>query len=256
MGSTVAKRNIAYAYRCSARPRLPLSRSFAILSLLVALLLTSSGSTLAGEVTIETWAGHQVVIGEKTIPFLGRRQTRTDSYVIAQVTRADSVLRLKQLSCKVWFKKVAGVMVSMSNETLAQLPPAIIEFTLSGQIGRAIPWQVGWTGDDIDDDGAPGVSVTVDSSQCSGKLHLASNTESRATGTITRDGMVGNISVTVSQKVLGADSRCLRWFSADSTEHQKGTFAYRRISPDATCASLLQTRWPIRSNQVNIREKR
>jgi hypothetical protein len=151
--------------------------------------------------TEEVWVGHQVVFGKTSVPFMGEKETRSDSYLLARVKRAGGVIELEQLACKVSFKEIAGVKIDIPEEALLKLPKARIHFVPEDDLLRAKPWHVGWHKQDIDKDGAPGLSVLVDASICSGKLHVASVTRSAAVAKTTDYGLMGKISVEVKQKV-------------------------------------------------------
>lgn len=194
----------------------------------------------------ELWAGHQVTVGETKVPFIGRVKTKTESYVLAKVTRQGGKIVLDQEACAVSFAKVAGVRVGMSRRTLRSIPRARIEFDKKDGQWRAKPWVVGWTGADLDKDGQPGVSVDVKSALCSGSLHVASTSHSSAVGRREEGGLAGDIFVRTEQDMLGADSACLRLFSKDTVDEQKGRFAYRKVRNDSTCKSLAQSgNWPV-----------
>ena len=197
--------------------------------------------------TVEMWAGHQVVFGVTNVPVLGKRETRADSYVLAKVTKENGKITFEQRACRVAFKKVVDAQVRIPEKALLELPAATFSFTPSGEILKAVPWQVGWGREDVDHDGKPGLTVDVDSSICGGKLYIASDTRSAAHAKLIDDGegMMGKISVRVRQKVLDSDSACLKTFSENSDETQNGGFIYRRVQDDASCRSLLQGPWPI-----------
>ena len=193
----------------------------------------------------ERWVGHQVVYGNTQVPFMGEKQTRTDSYLLADVKRKGNTIALSQMACKVTFKEIAGVKVDIPTRALLRLPKAEILFESRQSVLKAAPWSVGWRSKDIDRDGSPGLSISVDASVCSGKLYVSSNTQSIAVAKPTSDGIVGKIKVHVKQKILGSDNLCLRMFSSDTEEHQTGGFAYRRVSEKTTCEHLLSAPWPV-----------
>ncbi len=209
----------------------------------------TQGTSAAESAREELWAGHQVVFGETDVPVLGRKETRSDSYVLARVTREKGRITITQRACKVDFQEVLGTTVHIPEKALLDLPPATFSFVPHGDILRAAPWEVGWGRQDVDRDGKPGLTVEVDASVCGGKLYVASNTKSAAVAKMLDEGegMMGKISVRVKQKILDADSACLRMFAADSDETQTGAFVYRRVPDSATCASLLRHPWPIRA---------
>ncbi|MDJ0766508.1 MAG: hypothetical protein QNJ97_26275 [Myxococcota bacterium] len=194
----------------------------------------------------ELWALHQVVWGSTDVPFLGAKQTRTETFALARVTRSESFIDIEQVACKMAFKKVAGVEVQIPSQALLRLPPARFRFHRGKKGFIAKPWKVGWQQADIDQDGHPGMSVYVDAPICSGRLHVASKTVSSAQGNLTKTGMTGKIQVDLTQNILGSNSFCLTLFSSDCREKQSGFFAYRRVDPNTTCRTLLKNRWPVR----------
>jgi hypothetical protein len=200
------------------------------------------------EAPVEMWAGHQVVFGETDVPVLGKKETRSDSYVLAKIRRLENRIEIDQTACKVAFKKVLGATVHIPEQALLKLPSARFSFIEEAGNMKAAPWQVGWNKQDVDHDGKPGLTVTVDSGLCGGNLYVASSTRSTASGKMLNDGMMGKISVRVKQKILDSDSICLKMFAADSDEIQNGGFVYRRVQDNASCESLLQQPWPITAN--------
>ena len=197
----------------------------------------------------EVWALHQVVVGRTKIPILGSRQTRTETFGLARVTITPDGIDVKQVACRVAFKKVAGVQVRIPGSALTRLPAAQFRFTRRGTEHVAAPWAVGWSDQDVDGDGLPGMTVVVDAALCGGRLRVASQTVSSARGWAHRSGMSGKIRVEVKQRILGSSSLCLKLFARDSREVQTGRFVYRRVDPRATCRSLLRTEWPARVGQ-------
>jgi hypothetical protein len=195
----------------------------------------------------ETWAGHQITWGRRDIPFLGRIEFRTDSYVIARATRTGQYLELEQVPCRVDFPVTFGVTIDMEPSTLQALPPAVVQFELLAfGKARSGSWFVGWGSEDLDEDGEPGVTVKVDAPLCGGDIYVANGATSQAAGRLTADGMVGDVWVHVQQEVLDASNLCLLWFSSETDERQQGTFAYRRVEESATCESLLAAAsWPV-----------
>lgn len=220
---------------------------FPVLFFAVALLFGVGNLSASNSEIVEMWAGHQVVFGETDVPVLGKRETRSDSYVLAEVTQKDGNLRFVQKACRVDFKEVLGAKVHISEKALPALPAATFTFSKSGETLKAAPWRVGWERQDVDKDGKPGLTVEVDASICGGKLFVSSDTRSAAEGKLldNGEGMMGNISVRVRQKILDTDSACLKMFASDSDEIQSGGFVYRRVPDTATCENLLKSPWPI-----------
>lgn len=192
------------------------------------------------------WAGHQVVTGEKKVPVLGTLQTRVDTYTLASVRRSGEGFVVEQTACKVNFKKVAGTKIAMKT---SRLPRTKMRFVFEGGADEVVGGSVvEWGKEDVDRDGNPGFAVKVDAPMCGGTLHVANSSKTRARGTINgADGMRGTVDVVTDQTVLGADGRCLERLAKDSSERQKGKFAYTRVDAGATCKSLLGQSWPVKA---------
>ncbi len=201
----------------------------------------------------ETWAGHQVVYGHRDIPFVGRIDFRTDSFVVARVQRYGQYIELEQTPCQIDFSEALGVKIAMDKQTLRKLPPAVVRFQLLA-LGKARSdsWFVGWGGEDLDGDGKPGVTVDVDAPLCGGSLYVANGSTSLATARLTEGGMVGDVWVHVQQEVLDASNFCLSWFSAETNERQTGTFAYQKVDDGATCESLASRPWPVEAPSAEV----
>lgn len=190
----------------------------------------------------ERWAGHQVVRGVKKVPFLGELETRTDTYILADVARrADGSIELMQKACKVKFKKVAGVNVSVDGPAMPK--NKVVFEPVDGVFkSRSV---VKWGSKDIDGDGHPGATVRVDASICSGSLYVTNKATTNALAKTSRAGtLTGTVSVRVLQEVLGAKGRCLQKSAKDIDERYRGKFSYKKVDDDATCSELLPS-WPI-----------
>ena len=215
--------------------------------LLLALLLLALPARAADALV---WLGHQVVEGRKPIPLLGELETRTDSYVLAHVTREGDTLRLRQEACAMDVRETLGVKVAMTPEALRRLPVADIRLTVQpdGTL-RAAPWTVAWGEEDVDRDGQPGVTIQVDSRMCGGALYMASTSTSRAGQVrLTPQGMAGELSVLLEQRLLGASRSCLLLGGSEQREEQTGRFVYVQVPPETTCADVPLARSPARGD--------
>lgn len=193
-------------------------------------------------VSTERWAGHQVVRGVKKVPVLGDLETRTDTYILADVTkRADGSIELMQKACKVKFKKVAGVRVSVDGPAMPK--NKVVFEPVDGVFkSRSV---VKWGSKDIDNDGHPGATVDVNASICSGSLYVTNKATTTALGKTSRAGtLTGTVFVRVLQEVLDAEGRCLKKSAKDIDESYRGKFSYTKVDEDATCGELLES-WPV-----------
>lgn len=198
----------------------------------------------------ELWAGHQVVYGKQTILVLGEVKTRTDSFVLAEVTREGNTLTLQQKACDMDIKEVLGVKASMDPSVLGVLPDATIRFAIGddGSV-QAAPWVVGWGEADLDGDGHPGATIDVANRVCGGEMYVSSSSKTAASGLqLTDDGLTGQVFVKVTQNILGASRACLRMGSDTQVEEQQGQMAYRRVPPGTSCADLSAALWPVRAD--------
>lgn len=191
----------------------------------------------------QRWAGHQVNYGTRQIPFRGEVTTRTDTFLLASAKFDGRRLVLHQEACLIRFQDVGRVRVSMD---ASSLPPTRMTFSLQDDdqtlTGRS---SVIWGEEDIDHDGNPGMTVTVDAPVCSGDLYVSNRSRTLATGFFDPQGFHGTAKVRVEQTILGSRGRCLGVVARDSDELVSGPFAYTRVATGTTCASLLRTRWPI-----------
>lgn len=205
----------------------------------------SASSTSATPATLpRMWAGHQVMLGQRTVPLKGTVQTRTDTFVIAQMSRDGELVEFTESACRVRFSSIGGVTVSIDAEAI---PPSRTVYVARDSepdvwSGRSV---VGWSTTDIDNDGHPGMTVRVRAPVCSGELYVSNQSRTRATATLTPERLEGRANVRVRQSVLGARGACLSAVAEDTDERQAGPFAYVPVDDNATCASLMASGWPV-----------
>jgi hypothetical protein len=192
----------------------------------------------------EHWAGHQVVFGTREVPVLGTLQTRMDTYTLARVRRSKDSIEIDQRACKVNYADIGGVKVYVDVDAL---PDSSLVFErVEGTPHYTMTGTVNWGEEDIDDDGEPGMRVYIDAPVCSGNLHVTNKTttNARAFGDDQGTPIYGEVTLSVRQKILGADTKCLAGMSKDSFERSKGSFRYTKIKANETCKSLLAAGWP------------
>jgi hypothetical protein len=201
----------------------------------------------AKAVTTEHWAGHQVVYGKREVPVLGTLQTRMDTWVIARVRRTENEIQIDQRACKVNYEDVGGVKVYVDADALPD--SRIIFERVEGTPHYLMSGTVNWGKEDIDGDGEPGMRVYVDAPVCSGNLHVTNKTTTSARAFGDDDGspIYGEVTISVRQKILGADGKCLAAMAKDSFERSKGSFRYTKIKANETCQSLLDAGWPVKA---------
>jgi len=194
----------------------------------------------------EWWAGHQVVVGSRKIPLLGELETRSDTFVLARVVREGEAFVLEQRSCKLEIAKVAGVQVAFRDDM--ESPTTRIRFRPEGGRYVAEPWLTAWAEEDVDHDGNPGATVTVDAPICNGLLYVGGRSLTRARAEEHGGTLRGQVLVDVAQKIYGSSSTCLSLMAKDSEDEVRGTFAYAPVPAGSTCQSLLAGVWPVRAD--------
>jgi hypothetical protein len=193
----------------------------------------------------EWWAGHQVTVGSRKIPLIGELQTRSDAFLLARVVRDGDALVLEQKSCRLDIAEVAGVQVAFREN--GESAPMQIRFRREGDRYVAEPWLTAWADEDVDRDGNPGATVTVDAPICDGLLYVGGRSLTRARGEEADGTLRGEVLVDVAQKIYGTSGACLSMMAKDSEDKVRGTFAYARVPEGSTCASLLAGTWPVRA---------
>jgi hypothetical protein len=198
---------------------------------------------------VEAWAGHQVLDGKRKIPIYGDKDTHTENYLIAEIHRDKGRIDIRQKLCRFDVRPIKGVTVSMKPQTVARLPKAHLVFDERPDHSLATePWTTGWEHEDIDADGFPGATVQISGSKCSGDIYVSSQTTTTlVSGHASDDGVTGEISVRVKQKILGATGLCLKLMAGDSEETQTGRFAFRRVPLGSNCRNLADKPWPVKA---------
>jgi hypothetical protein len=203
---------------------------------------------LVAQPKAELWAGHQVLTGKHSLGILGSVTTRTDTYVLAHAERTPEGIRLTQWACNVVMAKAGGTDTALNTGAAPRLPLTHTQFVTQDDGSLvATPWTSGWDEADHDGDGSPGVTVNVDAMMCDGKLAIASTAHSEARATLRERGMEGDVTVRVSQKILGASNMCLGMAAGDSEDQMTGRFVYVPVPSDTTCATFAPSNWPVRT---------
>lgn len=210
--------------------------------LTMAAVLSSSETTSTSDFPL-LWAGHQVSFGSRDVPFRGEITTRTDTLVLARVKLDGGTLVVFQEACAVRFGDVGGIKVSMD---ASGLPRSRMAFSLQ-EDGKTFlaKSQVVWGKQDVDGDGNPGMTVSVDAPVCSGDLYVSNRSRTHALGHFEPKRFSGTAKVKVEQQVLGSRGRCLGAVARDTTEIVSGPFAYVQIAKGTTCGDLIRDGWPV-----------
>lgn len=194
----------------------------------------------------EVWAGHQISFGERKIPFRGKVRTRTDTYLLARVRKHADRLELVQQACRVEFAPVGGVQVSVRGHRLQ--PNSMDFFQDDNGSSYQGSSRVSWQSQDVDQDGHPGMTVSVNAPVCSGDLYVSNDSSTKARAQFTKKGFQGIANVAIHQQVLGADGVCLSVVAKDVKEKVRGPFAYVPVDPQEDCRSLLRKGWPVKAD--------
>lgn len=213
---------------------------------LIALLLVAASSAEAEEI----WAGHQLVLGSRSVPILGTLETRSETYLIAKVERDGEEIRLVQKLCKLEIARFAGVRVSFLPEGVLRMPSTSVTFRKKGGTAfEAIPWSTEWNYEDVDGDGKPGATVRVEAPICGGTLYVGSTSRSMARASESKGGLSGEIRVSVAQRIIESSKGCIGLVARNSEEKMGGTFAFVPVPEGSTCESLLKESWPAKAEE-------
>lgn len=194
----------------------------------------------------ELWAGRALLVGHRAVPFLGKVEARTESFVLAKVTRVGATMRLEQTSCVINLSNAAGVKLSLNPDAPQRLPAMQLVFDKR----RDGMWyqrtvSAGWKSEDVDGDQKPGMTVNVDAPLCGGAIYVGLETRNVSRGTTgAGGGMKGEMKAEVKQTILGTSGACLSIIAKPSEEKARGTFAYLPVDSGATCESLARDGWP------------
>jgi hypothetical protein len=214
-----------------------------------AALLAADPEATTAAPRVEAWAGHQVLKGKRKIPIYGEKETHTENFLIAEIHRSKGRIDIRQKLCRIEVLPIKGVTASMSEETVLRLPKSRTLFDVGTDGALAAqPWTTGWEAEDIDADGNPGATVQISGKKCAGAVYVSNHSTTKlVSGRASEDGVAGEISVQVKQKVLGASGLCLKLMAGDSEETQTGWFAFRRIPIGSNCRNLADKPWPVKA---------
>ncbi len=189
-----------------------------------------------------TWIGTQSVVGVRSIPLIGTVEFRTDSRVLATVSRtSEGRIELVQRVCGIVFSRALGAEMHLDPTAPRAMAPTRLAFDRAADGSwLAGPWPSGWTADDHDHDGHPGITVRVKAPVCGGGLHVASTGTNHATAPA--DPRSGHIKVWVEQDILGSEGACLRIMARDRDEWLEGRYRYEDAPAASTCDTI--TEWP------------
>jgi hypothetical protein len=220
-----------------------------ILVPLLAPLLGADPTRAAAEPRVEAWVGHQVLKGKRKIPIYGEKETHTENFYIAEIRRDEKHIDIRQKTCRIEVQPIKGVTPTMTTNTVLHLPRshAAFDVTSDGALA-AEPWTTGWGEEDVENDDHPGATVHISGSTCSGDVYVSNQSTTKlVAGHASDDGITGEISVRMKQKILGASGLCLKLMAGDSEETQTGWFAYKRIPAGQSCRAMLEHPWPVKA---------
>jgi hypothetical protein len=176
---------------------------------------------------------------------MGTLQTRTDTFVLAEVVEDGAALLIRERPCRIEFAEVAGVRVRLEPSAIERLPEVVLRFQRDAS-GRwsAGPWGSGFGHGDEDADGNPGLTLVVDAPLCGGRLYVESEAETIARGVREAEGLRGELKVRLKQHILGAEGACLSALAGDSEERLSGKFRYVAVADGTRCEEISAERWP------------
>jgi hypothetical protein len=203
-----------------------------------ALLLFALAAGAASEPTprgdgVELWAGQVILLGERTVPLLGRISTRSESYVLAEVRRTAQGVVLRERPCGLRIAATAGAKMTVDQASLRDQPPNEVLFVRGGGGDRlhAPAWRTE----------ARALPIRVEAPLCGGRLWVDSAATSIARGKLLAGGgLEGEIKSRVDQTIRGVEGACLSLVAKDSTEALRGTISYRRIEAGSSCDDALR----------------
>ncbi len=212
--------------------------------LIVAVAANPSGETVSP--TPQMWAGHHVVYGSRKVPVRGRVRTRMDTFVLAKIVERGDQLEIVEQPCDVKITPVGGINVTMN---ATDVPAAKLDLSANTPNQWQGSAENGWGDQDIDHDGHPGMTVTVDAPICSGKLYVSQR--ARTVARLHRAGnhISGSTHVSVHQTILGAEGACLSVLAKDTREVVSGPRAYVPVPPQTTCEQLAGKPWPVKATR-------
>lgn len=193
----------------------------------------------------ELWAGQQITDAVRKVPVLGPIHTRTTVTTLATVVHdADGARVFIDRPCRITIDNDHGVKLHFDPAAVRSMPPVTFKFLPTETGFSAGPWHGGWGTADVDSDGNDGIAVRVEAPMCGGTLHIASNTESRATAVTSNAGLTGEIRVTIQREIVKASNPCLGLVDRHQTENVSGNFAWVPVPAGSTCESLETAGWP------------
>ena len=192
----------------------------------------------------EQWAGHQIMWGGTRLPLLGELETRTETRLLAEVTRDGNTLELTVRPCSIDILPVAGVKSRMSKGTTVHVPPSHYTLTYDEKAREYVGiWDDAWTEADLDKDGHPGVTIHIDMPLCGGDVYMAAVSRTLARASRFGSGIVAELEVEVAQRVLGTSNPCLDLFTTDNKQKMRGNLSYVAVPEKMTCRE--GGAWPV-----------
>ncbi len=102
------------------------------------------------------WAGHQVTIATRSVPLLGKIETRQDVWTLSRVVDTGDAVTLVETPCEISIRSDGGVQLSFAAGAAQRIPPPTITYTAGPDGVFTDRWDGGWGEADVDGDGKPG----------------------------------------------------------------------------------------------------
>lgn len=202
---------------------------------LAALTLCIPAGAQADTYETVTWVGTQLTYGERKVPVLGSIQTRTRSTLLARAKIYDDRIEIEQRPCKI--KVESNRVQAVLNARSIPTSRTVLRRDEKDGVLRGVS-RVSWDKDDIDDDGHPGLRVSIDAKICDGNLHIASTNTMQVWGDLEGRGFRGYVKQDVEQRVLDWDSYCLSFVKKKMRDQNRGEVSYRPVAAGTTCSTL------------------
>jgi hypothetical protein len=179
------------------------------------------------------------------VPILGKIEFQTSNHIIAEVTRQGDTIHIKQEVCTVEFEKVLGAQLYMDPKAPPRMRSVnpVFHPQENGVLQSTI-WPSGWSTQDLDEDGFPGITITVKAPLCGGQMYMGSEAQSIARLKPWNGALAGLVQVQVKQFVLGTRGACLSLMARDHTQTLPGFLIYSPLDQRYSCDDLAGHTWP------------
>ncbi len=193
----------------------------------------------------KSYLGHQVVWGNVSVPLRGDLDIRTDTWMIAQMQiAADGSVQWTQRDCNIVMSPMMGIKTAFGANAVPLFPTTNASLALDANSNLQGRWRSTWTQFDQDQDGFPGTSVHVDMPLCGGSVYITMTSLTSASANWVGDELLGEISVAMERRTLGASNWCLRLGPNLVEQTMAGVFLFQPTEDVSTCDAVAGDAWP------------